>query len=100
MQELRDGHGIPTNWEGVWTQRDDDSLRLVDSVDMVASKPEDVQMKKARREWKRLVNKHGIQTQQDNDEENGNEVSLERIDLRREFLKAEAAAAEELASMG
>lgn len=91
MQELRDGHGIPTNWEGVWIQRDDDGLCLVDSIDisMDASKTEDAQVKKARREWKRLVNKHGIRTEQDNVEDNGQEISLERIELRRKFLKAE-----------
>lgn len=32
MQHLKDGKGIPENWEGVWTKKDDEDLRFVQEV--------------------------------------------------------------------
>ena len=76
MQSLKDKQGVPSHHEGVWTDRDDDSLRLVDSVvrGSEPSNPREVEhRKKAKREWDRLEKKHG----------------LERIELRRKFIEAE-----------
>lgn len=71
MQSLVDGKGVPTNYEGIWTDRDDESLRLVDMAH--ADKPPK-ERRTAKKEFDRLIAKHG----------------LNRIELRRLFLAAEA----------
>lgn len=84
MQSLRDGKGIPTHCEGAWTDRDDDGLRLIDSVDAnmkVTTAQEAQHLKKAKRESDRLIKKH----------------TLDRVELRRKFLEAEAARRKEAA---
>ena len=76
MQSLKDGQGIPSHHEGIWTTRDDNSLRLVDSVRTQAASStleERQAVVKAKKDLDRLVKKHG----------------LNRIDLRRKFLTAE-----------
>ncbi|POR38302.1 Telomeric repeat-binding factor 2-interacting protein 1 [Tolypocladium paradoxum] len=74
MQSLEDGDGVPTHHEGVWTDRDDKSLRLVDSIQAEGESVEPKQRRRAKKEFDRLVAKHG----------------LDRIELRRRFLDAEA----------
>lgn len=71
MQMLKNGEAIPTNWEGVWTSRDDENLALVDSA--VPPKDDKEARKRARAEDK-LMNKHG----------------QERIALRRKWLATKA----------
>ncbi|KAI0120637.1 TRF2-interacting telomeric protein/Rap1 C terminal domain-containing protein [Xylariales sp. AK1849] len=56
MQVLKNGGSMPTNWEGVWTTRDDEGLMLVNSVEVVLS---DKETKKRKKTFDRLVNKHG-----------------------------------------
>ncbi|ORY61397.1 uncharacterized protein BCR38DRAFT_411274 [Pseudomassariella vexata] len=56
MENLKKGNGLPTNWEGVWTERDDESLRLIDSVEPAKDQKE---AKKRQKETKRLLTKHG-----------------------------------------
>ncbi|KAK9781479.1 putative Rap1 Myb domain-containing protein [Seiridium cardinale] len=71
MQLLKDGNPMPTNWEGVWTPRDDDSLRLVDSAKLPRDEKE---ARKRARAADRIRDKHGE----------------ERLDLRRKWLAAKA----------
>ncbi|KAM3450248.1 hypothetical protein MY3296_006251 [Beauveria thailandica] len=87
MQSLRDGRGVPAHHEGVWTDRDDDGLRLVVGVGPealetdVRDKEVMKKVRKARRARDRLMDKHGE----------------ERMALRIKYLKATgglAAAAE------
>ncbi|KAK6073865.1 transcription factor [Seiridium cupressi] len=71
MQLLKDGNPMPTNWEGVWTPRDDDSLRLVDSAKLPRDEKE---ARKRARAADRIRDKHGE----------------ERLDLRRKWLAVKA----------
>ncbi|KAM4063078.1 rap1 myb domain-containing protein [Hirsutella rhossiliensis] len=75
MQSLKDGQGVPTHHQGVWTDRDDKGLRMVDNVNVkdVVSTPRE--SRKASKELARLTQKHG----------------LEGIQLRRLFLEADTA---------
>lgn len=80
MQSLQDGRGVPTHHRGIWTERDDKSLRLVDATDLTRE-PLDASehrwLKEATRERDRLITKHGA----------------ERVALRRRFLEADSAQA-------
>jgi len=76
MQSLKEGRGVPGNHEGIWTDRDDDGLKLMSTVDMEAegdTNEERKAVRKARRSAKRLEEKHGS----------------DRIKLRRQFLAAQ-----------
>ncbi|PNY26866.1 Telomeric repeat-binding factor 2-interacting protein 1 [Tolypocladium capitatum] len=75
MQSLKDGSGVPSHHEGVWTDRDDKGLHLVDSIHADEPSVELKERRRAKKEFDRLVAKHG----------------LDRIELRRLFLEAEAA---------
>ncbi|OAA63831.1 Homeodomain-related protein [Cordyceps fumosorosea ARSEF 2679] len=70
MQSLRDGHGVPANQEGIWTDRDDAALRLVVAAvggvnlddehhDHSSSKEAVKERRKAHRARGRLLDKHG-----------------------------------------
>lgn len=71
MQMLRDGQSIPANWEGVWTARDDEGLRL---IDVVATPIDEKEARKRRKAADRLKDKHGE----------------ERMSLRRKWLTVKA----------
>jgi hypothetical protein len=71
MQILKNGEHIPTNWEGVWSQRDDEGLALVDSIEPPTG---DKEARKRARAEARLMNKHGE----------------ERMTLRRKWLVTKA----------
>ncbi|KAI1326573.1 hypothetical protein F5Y16DRAFT_227039 [Xylariaceae sp. FL0255] len=58
MEMLKQGDPLPQMTTGVWTQRDDDALRLVCSVEEPASEKD---RKKREREEKRLQAKHGAE---------------------------------------
>lgn len=75
MESLMRGDGIPSHHEGIWTERDDEALELVNSVGSikVARSPAEVELKRrVTKERTRLLAKHGI----------------ERIEARTEFLKS------------
>ena len=76
MESIISKQGIPTHHEGVWTDRDDRSLRIVDAIGEMGRDAADAEehqaLRKANREWKRLVNKHGEAA----------------ADLRRQYLRA------------
>lgn len=74
MESLRQGKGIPTNYEGVWTERDDKGVEMVDAVEkelgetLYVAKGSNFNAKgkgtldrrgKARKEKARLMDKHG-----------------------------------------
>jgi hypothetical protein len=77
LESLSAGTGIPSHHEGIWTERDDNSLRLImsKSPSELQKQPSDPleqqQHKKIQREINRLDNKHGA----------------ERMELRWRFLK-------------
>lgn len=77
IESLAAGTGIPTHHEGIWTERDDNGLRLIMSktASDLKKQPKDPveqqQHKKIQRELNRLENKHGA----------------ERMELRSRFLK-------------
>lgn len=75
MESLKQKQGLPTHMEGVWTQRDDNSLRLILSTD-ISKTPLDASAKRrvanSKREALRLENKHG----------------KESMELRSQFLDA------------
>jgi hypothetical protein len=71
MQLLKNGEPMPKNWEGVWTQRDDDGLALIDSAEPPR---DDKELKKRKKTTERLINKHGE----------------ERIVLRRQWMATKA----------
>jgi hypothetical protein len=73
MESLIAGHGIPQNNPGVWTKRDDADLATIFDTDLMYSKsPKMVDRKrKALRERKRLMEKHG----------------LKQMEIRRKFLQ-------------
>jgi hypothetical protein len=74
MQSLQNKEGVPPNCEGVWTDRDDRGLLMVSSSGLLgetsSSDKGSGQSRRVKREWDRLVDKHG----------------LERIELRKMFL--------------
>lgn len=76
MQSLFEGKGIPDRLSGVWTRKDDEALEFMDEQKMqddgVAprSMKERLLRTEAKKQWERLVKKHG----------------LERIEDRRKFL--------------
>lgn len=76
MQKLQAGEDVPSHHEGIWTDRDDDELALLATVDL-GRKPrgqtEQERHRKARKAMRRLTNKHGS----------------ERMALRRAFLEAQ-----------
>lgn len=75
MESMQKGEGVPTNVEGVWTDRDDTGLRLVDGTDLERESKDRDEMRKIRKARKtrdRLLAKHGE----------------ERMVLRMKFLKA------------
>lgn len=71
MQHLRDGNTMPTNWEGVWSPRDDENLMLIDSP---GQPRDDREARKRGKAADRLVTKHGEQ----------------RMELRRKWLSTRA----------
>lgn len=75
MESLKQGNGLPTHMEGVWTDRDDKALRMINAID-VNRTPTDGHEKRridnAKKETLRLKNKHGE----------------ELIELRTQFLAA------------
>jgi hypothetical protein len=81
IESLQQGNGIPSHHEGIWTDRDDKGLQMVTSLDL-NQQPRDPQhsqqLRKAKKEHARLVNKHGAA----------------RMELRKIFLEAELASDE------
>lgn len=75
MQSLKDGQGVPANHQGVWTDRDDRDLQMVDQVAVMGEFADDRESRKASKKLARLTRKHGP----------------ELIELRRQFLKVEKA---------
>jgi hypothetical protein len=71
MQRLKGGEPIPTNWEGVWSPRDDQSLLLIDSAE---PPKDDKEQKKRTKAMAKLMDKHG----------------QERMNLRRQWLITKA----------
>lgn len=71
MQELKEGRGIPDNWEGVWTAKDDGDLKFVLEVEREVEErrrtgdgpPREARerVKRAERLRRRLEVKHGLQ---------------------------------------
>lgn len=74
MERLKAKEGVPTNIEGVWTDRDDKSLRYADAVETRKATANTRELNKAKKELDRIVHKH----------------TQERVDLRRQFLEAQA----------
>ncbi|KAF5668569.1 hypothetical protein FHETE_5260 [Fusarium heterosporum] len=76
MQHLQEGRGIPTRYEGIWTDRDDADLDFISSVDFDQSpttESEERQQDRAQKAHNRLVKKHGFQ----------------RFNLRKSFIDAQ-----------
>lgn len=80
MESLRSGHGVPKYNEGVWTDRDDRSLRIIMEAETngnlereALSEGELHLLRNARKATIRLTNKHGA----------------ERMAVRKRYLKAE-----------
>lgn len=71
MQHLKEGNTMPTNWEGVWSPRDDENLMLIDSP---GQPRDDREARKRGKAANRLVTKHGEQ----------------RMELRRKWLSTRA----------
>jgi hypothetical protein len=68
MESLMKSKGIPPNYEGVWTNRDDKDLVFLNSVDLThlaKSTAEQDEKRKAVKERKRLENKHGWKRMQE-----------------------------------
>lgn len=74
MELLKEKGEVPSNIEGLWTDRDDKSLRYVDSIYAKWEKAETRERNKAKRELDGLVNKH----------------TMEEVDLRRRFFASQA----------
>ncbi|GAB0135811.1 hypothetical protein EsDP_00004136 [Epichloe bromicola] len=74
MELLKEKEEVPSNIEGLWTDRDDKSLRYVDSIYAKWEKAETRERNKAKRELDGLVNKH----------------TMEEVDLRRRFFASQA----------
>lgn len=76
MQSLKDGNGIPSNAQGVWNDRDDEALQLINGFDLnkePTNKQDMLLMNKMKRKQKRLFDKHGAA----------------KMDLRTRFLAAQ-----------
>lgn len=85
IESLRAGRGVPDNYEGIWTDRDDSQLRYVVRVGglerMPGDDPEGRRRKeKAQKMLDRLLHKHGEA----------------RVELRRKFLREVALAEQEM----
>jgi len=75
MQELKEGRGIPANWEGVWTAGDDRDLRFVLEVEGEVQarrrsgeppgREDRARARRAERARRRLETKHGRQRMED-----------------------------------
>lgn len=68
LRHLKKEKSLPRDWEGVWTERDDERLRRFDSASQGPDHGE--QHTKLQKHWDYLVQKH----------------TLNRIDQRRKFL--------------
>ncbi|KAF6802399.1 transcription factor [Colletotrichum musicola] len=68
LRHLKKEKSLPRDWEGVWTERDDERLRRFDSTSRGSG--HDEQRTKLHKHWDYLVQKH----------------TLNRINQRREFL--------------
>ncbi|KAF6805309.1 transcription factor [Colletotrichum sojae] len=68
LRHLKKEKSLPRDWEGVWTERDDERLRRFDSTSRGSGHGE--QRTKLHKHWDYLVQKH----------------TLNRINQRREFL--------------
>lgn len=79
MKSLKQQQGIPTHHSGIWSERDDKGLLMIDSV----NSKHGVRNKKVKAEWDRLEEKHG----------------LERMELRRKFLATEAKVSQSLSQV-
>ena len=74
MDRLKAKEGVPSNCEGIWTNRDDHKLRYADEVlSGDGDAPTEKQLRKAQRHLDRITHKHGE----------------ERVNLRRQFLLAQ-----------
>lgn len=75
MQELKEGRGIPDNWEGVWTAQDDADLKFVLAVEAemegrrrggrAPGREDRGRVKRAERLRRRLEGKHGVRRMRD-----------------------------------
>lgn len=72
LEKLQNKEGIP-NCEGIWTDRDDKSLRYADAIEARQSSASTRELNKAKKEHDRIVHKH----------------TQEAVDLRRRFLQAQ-----------
>ncbi|OTA00576.1 hypothetical protein A9Z42_0008040 [Trichoderma parareesei] len=85
IESLRAGRGVPDNYEGIWTDRDDSQLRYVVRVGGLERMPGDDtegrrRKEKAQKMLDRLLHKHGEA----------------RVELRRKFLREVALAEQEM----
>ncbi|EFY91307.1 transcription factor Rap1, putative [Metarhizium acridum CQMa 102] len=74
LEKLQNEEGVPSNYEGIWTDRDDKSLRYADAIEARKSSASTRELNKAKKELDRIVHKH----------------TQEAVDLRRRFLRAQA----------
>lgn len=74
LEKLQNKEGVPTNYEGIWTDRDDKSLQYADKIKAHESTASTRERNKAKKELDRIVHKH----------------TQEAVDLRRKFLQAQA----------
>ncbi|KPM42537.1 hypothetical protein AK830_g3972 [Neonectria ditissima] len=75
MQSLKDGADVPSHHEGIWTDRDDDELALIASVDLRIPPigiAEERRYRKVHKATDRLMDKHGPA----------------KMTLRKEFIEA------------
>ncbi|KAL7816215.1 TRF2-interacting telomeric protein/Rap1 C terminal domain-containing protein [Trichoderma gracile] len=85
VESLRAGRGVPDNYEGIWTDRDDSQLRYVVRVGGLERMPGDDsngrrRKEKAQKMLDRLLHKHGEA----------------RVELRKKFLREVALAQQEM----
>ncbi|KHN99099.1 Homeodomain-related protein [Metarhizium album ARSEF 1941] len=75
LEMLKNKQDVPSNYEGIWTDRDDQSLRYADAVKARRKSSASTRaLNKAEKELDRIVHKH----------------TQEAVDLRRRFLRAQA----------
>ncbi|TWU73024.1 hypothetical protein ED733_000737 [Metarhizium rileyi] len=74
LEMLSNKEGVPSNYEGIWTDRDDKSLRYADAIEARKFSASTRELNKAKKELDRIVHKH----------------TPEAVDLRRRFLQAQA----------
>jgi hypothetical protein len=72
LEKLRNKEKVPSNWQGIWTDRDDKSLQYADAIEARKSSASARELNKAKKELDRIVHKH----------------TQEAVDLRRRFLQA------------